>query len=175
MNFSQAVKSALIEKYSTFSGRASRAEWWYFLLFTIIISIVVSAAVAFTTFGSVDWEYVATLNEGQGTEFLLDSSFGIGTRLSAVVLALVFFLPLLAVTIRRLQDLDASYYWAIPYFIVSIMSIWMAIFPSVEPAAVRLDAAGNLVTLLYCLAFFRKGGYEDNRFGANPLEEEDTY
>ena len=26
MNFSQAVKSALIEKYSTFSGRASRAE-----------------------------------------------------------------------------------------------------------------------------------------------------
>ena len=36
MNFSQAVKSALIEKYSTFSGRSSRAEWWYFLLFTII-------------------------------------------------------------------------------------------------------------------------------------------
>jgi len=109
------------------------------------------------------------------TEFLLDSSFGIGTRLSAVILSLAFFLPSLAVTIRRLQDLDASYYWAIPYFIASIMSIWMAIFPSVEPAAIRLDAAGNLVTLLYCLAFLRKGGYEDNRFGANPLEEEDTY
>jgi len=175
MNFSQAVKSALIEKYSTFSGRSSRAEWWYFLLFTIILSIVVSALVAFTTFGSVDWEYVATLNESQATEFLLDSSFGIGTRLSAVILSLAFFLPSLAVTIRRLQDLDASYYWAIPYFIASIMSIWMAIFPSVEPPAVRLDAAGNLVTLLYCLAFLRKGGYEDNRFGPNPLEEEDTY
>ena len=108
MNFSQAVKSALIEKYSTFSGRSSRAEWWYFLLFTIILSIVVSALVAFTTFGSVDWEYVATLNESQATEFLLDSSFGIGTRLSAVILSLAFFLPSLAVTIRRLQDLDAS-------------------------------------------------------------------
>jgi len=175
MNFSQAVKSALIEKYSTFSGRASRAEWWYFALFTIIVSIVVSALVAFTTFGSVDWEYVATLNEGQATEFLLDSSFGIGTRISSVALSLIFFLPLMAVTVRRLQDLDASYYWALPYFIVSIISIWFAIFPSVEPAAVRLSAAGNLITILYCLAFLRKGGYEDNRFGANPLEEEDTY
>ncbi len=176
MNFSQAVKSALIEKYSTFSGRASRAEWWYFALFTIIVSIVVSALVAFTTFGSVDWEYVATLSENQATEFLLDSSFGIGTRISSVALSLIFFLPLMAVTVRRLQDLDASYYWALPYFIVSIISIWFAIFPSVEPAAVRLSAAGNLITILYCLAFLRKGGYEDNRFGANPLEEEeDTY
>lgn len=175
MNFSQAIKSSLIEKYATFKGRACRAEWWYFNLFIILVAIAVSAVVAFATFGSVDWEYVATLNEGQATEFLLDSSFGIGTRLSAVILSLAFFLPSLAVTIRRLQDLDASYYWAIPYFIASIMSIWMAIFPSVEPAAIRLDAAGNLVTLLYCLAFLRKGGYEDNRFGANPLEEEDTY
>ena len=174
MNFSQAVKSALIEKYSTFSGRASRAEWWYFALFTIIVSIVVSALVAFTTFGSVDWEYVATLSENQATEFLLDSSFGIGTRISSVALSLIFFLPLMAVTVRRLQDLDASYYWALPYFIVSIVSIWFAIFPSVEPAAIRLSAAGNLITILYCLAFLRKGGYEDNRFGPNPLEE-DTY
>ena len=175
MNFNQAVKSALINNYWVFKGRSSRSEWWYFALFTIIVSIVVSALVAFTTFGSVDWEYVATLNENQATEFLLDSSFGLGTRISSAALSLIFFLPLLAVTIRRLQDLNASYYWAVPYFIVSVMSIWMAIFPSVEPAAVRLGAAGNLVFILYCLAFLRKGGYEDNRFGPNPLEEDDTY
>ena len=175
MNFSQAVKSAFIDNYSTFKGRACRAEWWYFLLFTVIISILVSAVVAFATFGSVDWEYVATLSENQATEFILDSSFGTGTKISSVALALVFFLPSLAVTIRRLQDLDASYYWAVPYFIVSLIGIWFAIFPSVEPAAVRLGAAGNLITILYCLAFLRKGGYEDNRFGPNPLEEEDTY
>ncbi len=175
MNFSQAVKSAFIDNYSTFRGRACRAEWWYFLLFTVIISILVSAVVAFATFGSVDWEYVATLSEKQATEFILDSSFGTGTKISSVALTLVFFLPSLAVTIRRLQDLDASYYWAAPYFIVSLIGIWFAIFPSVEPVAVRLGAAGNLITILYCLAFLRKGGYEDNRFGSNPLEEEDTY
>ena len=175
MNFSQAVKSALIDKYSVFKGRSSRSEWWYFALFTIIVSIVVSAIVGFATFGSVDWEYVASLNENQATEFLLDSSFGLGTRISSTALSLIFFLPLLAVTIRRLQDLNASYYWAVPYFIVSVISIYFAIFPSVEPAAVRLGAAGNLVTTLYCLAFLRKGGYEDNRFGPNPLDEDDTY
>jgi len=175
MNFSQAVKSAFIDNYSTFKGRACRAEWWYFLLFTVIISILVSVVVALATFGSVDWEYVATLSESQATEFILDSNFGTGTKISSVALILIFFLPSLAVTIRRLQDLDASYYWALPYFLVSVMSIWFAIFPSVEPAAVRLSAAGNLITILYCLAFLKQGGYEDNRFGPNPLEEEDTY
>ena len=148
---------------------------WLEILSIVIISILVSAVVAFATFGSVDWEYVATLSENQATKFILDSSFGTGTRISSVALTLIFFLPSLAVTIRRLQDLDASYYWAVPYFIISIIGIWFAIFPSVEPAAVRLGAAGNLITILYCLAFLRKGGYEDNRFGPNPLEEEDTY
>ena len=175
MNFSQAVRSAFIDNYSTFKGRACRAEWWYFLLFSVIISILVSAVVAFATFGSVDWEYVATLSENQATEFIQDSSFGTGTKISSIALILIFFLPSLAVTIRRLQDLDASYYWALPYFLVSVMSIWFAFFPSVEPTALRLNAAGNLITILYCLAFLRKGGYEDNRFGPNPLEEEDTY
>ena len=42
MNFSQAVRSALIDNYSTFKGRACRAEWWYFVLFTIIFSIFIS-------------------------------------------------------------------------------------------------------------------------------------
>ena len=95
MNFSQAVKSALIDNYSTFKGRSCRAEWWYFALFTIIISIAVSAVVMFATFGSVDWEYVATLSENQATKFILDSSFGIGTRISSVALSLIFFLELL--------------------------------------------------------------------------------
>ena len=82
----------------------------------------------------------------------------------------------MSVTIRRLQDLDTSYYWAIPYFLASLTGIWMAMFPTIEPTAVRLDAAGNLIFIIYCLAFFRPGGYEENRFGPNPLEvEEDTY
>ena len=35
MNFSQAVSSAF-NKYATFSGRASRSEYWYWILFYFI-------------------------------------------------------------------------------------------------------------------------------------------
>jgi uncharacterized membrane protein YhaH (DUF805 family) len=36
MNFSTAVKTCLL-KYASFEGRASRSEYWYFLLFDMAI------------------------------------------------------------------------------------------------------------------------------------------
>ena len=98
MNFSQAIKSSLLEKYATFKGRACRAEWWYFNLFIILVAIAVSAVVAFATFGSVDWEYVATLNETQATEFILDTNFGTATKLTSVILALIFLYSFLVLS-----------------------------------------------------------------------------
>jgi uncharacterized membrane protein YhaH (DUF805 family) len=41
MNFSQAI-STCFSKYATFTGRASRPEFWWFFLFQILISIVAS-------------------------------------------------------------------------------------------------------------------------------------
>ena len=41
MNFVESVNSALIKKYATFKGRACRAEWWYFLLFTHIFIVTI--------------------------------------------------------------------------------------------------------------------------------------
>ncbi len=37
MNFSQAI-STCMSKYVTFSGRASRSEFWWFFLFTVILT-----------------------------------------------------------------------------------------------------------------------------------------
>lgn len=42
MDIITAVKS-VYSKYATFSGRASRAEYWYFFLFTIIAGAALSA------------------------------------------------------------------------------------------------------------------------------------
>ena len=39
MNFMTAV-STCFKKYATFSGRARRSEYWYFFLFTLVISMV---------------------------------------------------------------------------------------------------------------------------------------
>ena len=38
MNFSEAVR-AVLNKYATFEGRARRAEYWYFVLLTTVLSI----------------------------------------------------------------------------------------------------------------------------------------
>jgi uncharacterized membrane protein YhaH (DUF805 family) len=41
MDFTQAIKTCL-SKYATFSGRASRPEFWWFVLFTILASAAAS-------------------------------------------------------------------------------------------------------------------------------------
>ena len=41
MDFRQAVQSCLT-KYATFSGRAQRSEFWFFVLFMFIASLVAS-------------------------------------------------------------------------------------------------------------------------------------
>ena len=41
MNFGQAI-SVCLSKYATFTGRASRSEFWWFFLFQILISLAAS-------------------------------------------------------------------------------------------------------------------------------------
>ena len=41
MNFGQAI-SVCLSKYASFSGRASRPEFWWFFLFQILISLAAS-------------------------------------------------------------------------------------------------------------------------------------
>ena len=41
MNFGQAISTCL-SRYATFSGRASRPEFWWFFLFQILVSIAAS-------------------------------------------------------------------------------------------------------------------------------------
>lgn len=43
MNFVDAVKSVLVEKYATFTGRARRSEYWYFWLFNFVVGLVLGA------------------------------------------------------------------------------------------------------------------------------------
>ena len=176
MNFGKAVNSALIKKYATFKGRACRAEWWYFLLFSVLVTLFVTIVVSFFTFSSLDVEYLSTLNEDQAAQYVLDSDFGKILSRASIILGLALFLPSFAVTVRRVQDLNASYFWSLPYLVAALIGLWISFFPSAEDSAIRLDALANLITIVYCLAFLRRGTFDENRFGPDPLElEEDTY
>ena len=176
MNFGQAVNSSLIQKYATFRGRACRAEWWYFLLFSFLVGIIAAIVTAYFTLGSVDWEYVATLNEEQVQTYILTTDFGATLRYVSTGLALALFLPGFAVTVRRLQDLDFSYYWSLPYFAASVINIYInqAGYSDIN-RAIWLDSLGNLIVIIYCLVFLRRGDTYKNRFGKNPLMRDETY
>ena len=50
MSFGEAIKS-VFTKYATFSGRARRSEFWYFVLFTFLAGIVAS----FIPFINIIW------------------------------------------------------------------------------------------------------------------------
>jgi uncharacterized membrane protein YhaH (DUF805 family) len=88
MGFAEAVQTCL-QKYVGFSGRARRSEYWWFFLFTILVSIVASG-----------------LDNLLGT---MSDTTNVGVIGSIASLALL--LPSLAVAIRRLHDTSRSGWW----------------------------------------------------------------
>ena len=105
------------------------------------------------------------------TDYLVDSgSFKI-VIYSTVAISALLFLPSISVTVRRLQDLNISYFWALPYFITYILGFYV-ILNQGEENAERLNSISSLLFIVYLLVFAKKGDYKKNRFGENPLEKE---
>ena len=96
MNFGQAIK-AVFSKYAVFEGRAARPEFWWWILFTTIV-YAATGLIALMSLGPIlsaanayDVVGLAVLNS-MGAMFLYNLA------------ALAFFIPTLAVLIRRLRD-----------------------------------------------------------------------
>ncbi len=109
MSFGQAV-STVFSKYATFSGRARRSEYWWWYLFTILVT-----AIAFIL------DAVLKINTLGG-----DGGVKIGWIYVIVSLALV--IPTVAVTVRRLHDSGHSGWWWLAVFICGIGGIIILIF-----------------------------------------------
>lgn len=86
-----------LKKYATFKGRASRSEYWFFTLFTVLISIALMVVDIFT--GS------------------FDETAGMGVLSGIYTLAVL--LPSLAVLVRRLHDTNRSGWW----FFISLIPL----------------------------------------------------
>ncbi len=81
MGFPDAVRSVLT-RYADFSGRARRAEYWWFFLFAVLVALVAA---------------------------VLDGI--IGASVFSLLTALGLLVPNLAVSVRRLHDTDRSGWW----------------------------------------------------------------
>ena len=112
MGFGEAIK-VNFSKYATFSGRASRSEFWWWVLFTNLVSV-----------GLTLLESVTNLRIGESTTDIMvgdqvvpfvNSGFGVLSTLWA----LAILIPTLAVSVRRLHDADHSGWWLLWGFLLT--------------------------------------------------------
>jgi uncharacterized membrane protein YhaH (DUF805 family) len=107
MSFTTAIRSVL-SQYVGFGERARRSEYWWFVLFTVLVGIV-----------------TAILDSVLGTDF--EGSAGANGVLSLIA-NLILLLPSLAVTVRRLHDTDRSGWWILIAVIPLIGAIVLLVF-----------------------------------------------
>lgn len=94
MSFIDAIKSAIIENYFNFSGRARRSEYNYFLLFNILIAI--------------GFSIIATLLASTADNiFAALTSLGWLMAVQGIVY-LLLFIPSIALAVRRLHDTNRT-------------------------------------------------------------------
>ena len=101
MNFTQAIASGF-QNYVNFTGRAARSAFWFWTLFAVLASIVSG---------------------------LIDAMLFSGASVSPLnsLVGLALFLPGLAVSVRRLHDLDRTGWWLLLLFTVIgiiLLIIW---------------------------------------------------
>jgi len=93
----------VLNKYSVFSGRARRKEYWYFFLFNLIIS------------------FILAFIDGMIGLYSYEIGFGI----FGFLYMLAVFVPGTAVTVRRLHDTGRSAWW---FFILLVPIIGAIVF-----------------------------------------------
>lgn len=110
MNMSEAVRSVL-SQYATFSGRAGRPEFWWWVLASVLGSIFFN---------------------------LMDYTIGMRDAMPLSALyGLAILLPQLAVSARRLHDIDRTAWWLLVAFVPVIgwlVLIWFYIQPGTPGA-----------------------------------------
>lgn len=127
-----------------FSGRARRSEFWWFMLWTTIAGMAAGAAVGFYAVNNP--ELANQLQQAQrygAVNPVIVEQYRYYVGYYAAANLIFFWLPGLAVTIRRLHDTDRSGAWYFIQLIPIIGAIWFFV--------------------LMCLP----GTYGNNRFGGD--------
>ncbi|MFJ6415532.1 DUF805 domain-containing protein [Paeniglutamicibacter sp. NPDC091659] len=127
-SFGEAVKR-YFKKYATFSGRASRSEYWWVALFNALIGLVAVAIMAMG--GAFNVPVNSTeMPPGAVPGVLLLTLYGLAT-----------FIPSLALVVRRFHDGNFSgwlYLLALVPFFGSLVVLIFVLMPS-NPAGARFD------------------------------------
>ncbi|WP_183695564.1 DUF805 domain-containing protein [Rhizobium leguminosarum] len=106
MGFTEAVRTVLTQKYATFSGRASRSEYWWFVLFYTLVALALGILA-----------FVAGAFSQQGEV----SSLVVIIMVIGGLFVLAIFLPVLSLQVRRLHDRNMSGWWYLALIILGMV------------------------------------------------------
>ena len=104
-------------QYADFKGRASRRQFWMFVLYNVIAAVIVG---------------------------IIGGIVGLNAILSGLY-SLALLIPSLAISVRRLQDIDKEWYWILISLIPLVGSIWL-IFFTASPARRRTTGSEKCPT-----------------------------
>jgi uncharacterized membrane protein YhaH (DUF805 family) len=141
MGFVEAVKS-FYGRYTDFSTRSSRSEYWWVVLFSLIASIVLMIP-AFGSFAGMDIEAIEAGDL---------STFSFGPFIPLILFGLVSIIPGIALAVRRLHDFEKSGWFYLLYVILAAIPV-----------------IGLIVSLGWIIIMCLRGTAGDNRFGPDPL------
>ena len=119
MDMKAAVETVLREKYVEFNGRAQRAEFWWFVLFIFVVSIVLSL---------IDMALFEGVLQDIGP-------------LSAIF-SLITLIPAIAVTARRLHDVGRSGWWQL-LMLLPVIGFLVILFWTVQKGTVGPNDYGR--------------------------------
>ena len=152
MNFLEAIKTCISQKYSKTNGRASRAEFWYFYIFYVGIIVASFYLVPFL-------EKITT------SEFSAKNDFGGYWLIFLLVFGLGLILPFNNVHVRRLNDINTSgIYWMGTFG--GLLILGQIIYRTIGLA----DIIGIGIWIIYGIILIlciKPGDKKDNRFGKN--------
>ena len=145
-----------LQKYADFTGRAPRAEYWWFVLAMVIIFVVLTIV-----------ESIVGLNK---------MVFGVYGPLTTL-LWLGVLVPSLSVGVRRLHDTNRSGWWLllmVPYALAGVMMVRSMSAATATGSAAGFGAAGivgliGFVCVIVLLVFYcLPGTAGDNGYGPDP-------
>ena len=117
MGFIEAIRYCFAQ-YATFSGRASRSQYWFFILFLTLCNVA------------------ATL-----VDFAVMGTSGEQIRIVSGIFSLAVFIPCLAVTSRRFHDAGWSFWWFLMVLIPLLGGIFaLYVVLTRDPGPNRFDA-----------------------------------
>ena len=173
----------ITKKYSDFSGRARRKEWWSYILFQLLIFIVPVVLFVATTVGEMmsDPDTMQYMSQNPDDKEYIYSLMSENVYFWAMMIVeLLLLVPWLAVTCRRFHDVGIStgLFWVVGG--VTILNYVITLFFMIEPGVIPhtvtsiYNILNSIVGLVVLVVALIPGKTSPNGYGADP-EPAPTY